>query len=552
MHRPAFSAFVLGAALLLGAGCDYQQGSSRASGGTTARSSAYTPPEAVDAPELAALVPDDTFLYFQVSSLGSLETSVRKLMKKMAPKAPVELDLVEELTGELPIRANYGMIDRERPLGLAFSLPQGMAEPQMTLIVPAAQPEAFVDTVKSLRKFTAPKAQGSYVAVPMGTASYSPSVVNSLGEKMPAGTISMRLDVERFVSAYRPMLDQSLDRAENMMALQTSEQDFGAAAVLDSYFGLARDFLESAEVLEAGFHLDGTEMELAVAFDTLPGSPLALWGGFGQTGLAEITPTLDTDDPVLYVLGLDTTALGQKLQPLLDAMVASYPEGLRTPMQEYTDGFMRLYTQLGPGFAGSAGFDEKGLHAVYVAQCEDPQAFRSGLQALFGEGTQMTAAGVTRVTEASLEGAEVLHVSFELDEEPAGADGQWSSMYGEDGLRLSFCTKGDRVALVVGGGADRLKKTIHIMDRTHSDLPVAFQDLVGRVAEGNPAFAMHMDLGRMMGQAARAMGGAGAFPGLPAKIELPIGVYGYIKGSRWTGGLRLDVAGFASLGLPIQ
>jgi general secretion pathway protein G len=330
-------------------------------------------------------------------------------------------------------------------------------------------------------------------------------------------------------------------------------------AFLGAYFSGIRDVLDSAETLDAALRLDGNALELALVLTNAEGSALSNFGSKEKTELRALAGLLDLEAGMSLLMGMDPVALSKRFQPMLESLLAAYPEALRPALKYCVEHMPELYGFAGSAQAGSMDFTPSGMRYRAYSRGGDPQKLLETYRKL---DELVPGVAFTDIPERELAGAKVrgLRVAIDLpalmealgkQDLPEGVQPQFDSMlekfFGKDGLSIQVATREGTAVMVFGGDEEYLRASIARITSKNAPPPYLARALQ-QVGDLNPCMIVRYDLGRMMGGmkdlvGALVPGGTSEFP----SFALSLTAWGGVDGRIWRGALVLDLNELAAL-----
>lgn len=509
--------------------------------------------------ELAKLVPVGTAIYVQAPSIDRLATSIRNVMAAFDPDQAATMDVDEMLEG-LDLPGSMKEIDRTKPLAVCLVLPaEPGAEPSPTFLVPALSPESFVRSVAESAPGLSTAVHGGYVAVSMAAEAKPGPTPAAIALDLPTGDVVARLDVQRLVEHFRPMIDMGLGQMTSAME-SMSPQAMGGMAVgpfMKVYADGIRAVLDSGQTLDLALRLDGGILEIASVLTAREKSALDGFGSGQKTEAKALARFLDPRAPMSMVLGMDQAVIMQRLRPLIEATFAMYPEPMRSGFQKMMGSADELAAQLGSAMCVNGAFGSDGLrYACYLRP-------RDAAKLVETYRTMMTSVpGITfePLKEGEVDGVPVLRSRLRVDAETLvggqlGAAGEeqkaqmkamFDRMYGANGLAFTFATRGDVTAIVMGGDDAFLGSSLSRLSSSDT-LPPAVARGLEQVGDLNPCFVMRYDMGAMMQGMQDLLGdAAGGMPFGFSNLSASFTIFGGVDGRVWRGAMSTDIAELGS------
>ncbi|MFN0008665.1 MAG: type II secretion system protein GspG [Planctomycetota bacterium] len=503
--------------------------------------------------DLAGLVPAGTAIYIQAPSVDHLASAIRELSAAFDPSAPA-MDIDEVLAG-LNLPGATKEIDRSKPLGVCMVLPeQAGGEPMPTVLVPVLSPENFVRSFSESGMPATTAIHGNYVAVSMGPAASPAPTPAAIALELPAGDIVARLDVQRLVAHFRPMIDAGLAQMTTAMDSMPPEATAGmdVAPFMKLYVDGVRSVLDAGQTFDLALRLDGSVVELASKLTAREGSVLDGFSSEQKTSAKALARFLDPEAPMSAILGMDQAMMLQRMKPLIDAAFTMYPEPMRSSFQKMMGSADELAAQFGSAMCINAAFGTDGLRYAGYFQPKDPAKFLEIYRTMMSSVTGIT---FDEMKEGEVSGVKVMRSRMRLDVETmvggqldaVGKEGKdemmamFDRMYGEDGLAFTIGTQDGVTAVVLGGDDAYLESSLKRLSKS-STLPRGMARGLEQVGDLNPCFVMQYNLGAMMQGMQGLMGGmAGGMPLSFPNLSASFTVFGGVDGGAWHGAMSTDV-----------
>lgn len=553
MPIPARSLALAVAAIFAVTGCD-SDGSAPSHG-----EHATTPPE------LARLVPASSTIFVQIASLDALEGFVRGL----GAGDGFTIDPADLLGNAGFTGVDARLVARDRPLGLALTLPEGALAPEITALLPVSDVDAFVSGLHP----------GRGVAQSQGYVGLSTAPGYAAGENgpaiaaLPTELFAVRANLGALIEATRPLLDAQLTEGEQMLASlsepQTQAQGIDTSSVLAMYFDFGRALLDSIETLDLALTERGTLASFELDLTMRAGSTLADLADGRELDLASVIGRIDPDAAISFVGGGDVERLMQRLQPFSEGLIDVYPESMRAGMRASMQSLASAYHLIGDTFAGDLSFGAAGMSlAAYVASSAPEELRAKYLEsvALLGEQGVLTERAAPQTVRLGEHEATKLRFEFDTDAlaEASGAEAQAAQsefqalterFFGPDGAEVWLVPAQGELAVFMAPDDAHLERAVQRIGREGAD-GGGFEWVLERFGDASPMGAYRMDLPRMLAQIEVLVGaGAGVIPGLPPELSqhsLPAVLAAGLEGRRWRGGISLDRRDVAKLVAALQ
>lgn len=237
-----------------------------------------TPARAVEEillpPELGEHLPEGTVAVAAIPSFARLAEDVHDVVALFDEERAATLDLRSMLEARMP--GIWSVLDPDAPAVVAAALGmQGPGVPDVTVIARLA--DAGLDTTAVRERVPMPvvRVHDGWVVLSANQYYAPTSEPLDILEGLPAGDVSVRIDLERVVDTFGPML-----RAMMSMGMASAGADSASDFQLEpesqrSLVEILGEVMDSARTLDLALDYDGSELETLVAFRTLEGSVLA-------------------------------------------------------------------------------------------------------------------------------------------------------------------------------------------------------------------------------------------------------------------------------------
>lgn len=511
---------------------------------------------------MRVLVPDNAVAFGMTSPINDLEgvavSIARDVMPQMAEMMSADMLLAQALPPGFDVTA----IDRTKPFGFAVGPLSMQTEPQVFVLIPTSNPDAIKALLPTEGEFYSTRAAEGYLGITRGLEYPQGTGTCALLDGMPSGIAGVSIDVEAIVDAFGPMIEFGMQMARMTMADAVTQAPEAAAgmdiaAIMDSYFDVAQNVLDSVETLKLSVDVDETLVDLRWETVVSEGSPMASLAGEGTTDAAAYMP-LVADDSIAFVFGADGEELMEKLQPFMDSLFSAYPEGMREGMLASMDSWKGVYGLFGNALAGSGSFTDEGMRfAAYFdgAQFNDLMAkYERMVSEPFWASMGMQ---YVDTKKATLGDHELTRFTFDFDvsglledtgteaneEQVAQLEAMMEAIYGGQ-LVTTFTKVGEMGLMTVGGGDDYLRAAIARASEAGRPSPDMMR-LKGMAAASNPFMAYRFDIGEMMSQMVPVMEQSMGAPSSGLEMfegtSLPLSLYFGVTPDTWTGGLMVDV-----------
>ncbi|MDF1798750.1 MAG: hypothetical protein P1V81_06205 [Planctomycetota bacterium] len=513
---------------------------------------------------MKVLVPDDATIFAMTSPLSELERVVASIAEDVNPDMAgmVSVDMLLQLA--MPPGFDGSAIDRSRPVGVAVGPISMAAEPQIYALIPTANPDAIKAALPGGAERYATRVSDGYIGVTMGLAYGNSTGASSLLQNMPAGLITVNVDMETLLTDFRPMIDFGLQMAR--MQMESASEEINAASgypgmdiveMMEVYFGMLDGFLDSVVEMRMSLDIQETLLDMRVEYAVGEGSPMSSFAGTGDLDLDRFLPLLGNESFAM-LMGADMGELMEKSMPFMEAIFDTYPQPMGDGLRESMDSMQSLYSMFGTGMAASGDFTDKGLtFAAYFDGAQYDQLMVEYDKML--KAPYMAAMGMHYVDtkKGRLGEIELTRYTFdydvatllgmtgeELDEASmAEMEAVLRAMYGEQ-MVTTFAKSGDMAVLTLGGGDEYLQEAIGRLDNP-TRVPEDMQRLAGLAKTTNPFMAYRMDLGKlittMIPMLESNLGAPSSGMEMFEGTSLPMNMYFGASPKSWTGGFMVDL-----------
>ena len=493
---------------------------------------------------ITKLVPEGTCVLVVVPSLDRFAKKVHR-----AASVWESFDVDAEITNlELPFSPKK--IDHARPLAICIDLPANLeAEPVTTLLLPSPTPQELIEELQPAGTPWHVSSEGGYVILSLSTDVKHGDAPAAIASGLPAGEIVARVDVKAIVARFQTMIDAYLAVLQARLAYEARE-DGPIAAVMIQVLGIAlRTSADSGETLDLALRLDGHRCELFSSLTTLEASKLAALGSKEKTALPSMSRFLDADAPMSWLVGLDPATFAARSRSAIESFQQHLPEPMRAGFGDSLRSLDDLAAVMGNAVCIGGHASSDGIRCAAYLQSKDPKKLiascRSTLQSI-------PRVSIGEPKEETIEGVATTRTRLQVDPKVfAGADLDGAEflkrILGKDGLQLSFATKSDVTAVVLGGDDEYQRASIARLGLQPHSQVVGVERALGRVGGMNPALVVNYDLGKLV----REIGTLNpdgpprdfqAFPNLPSNVTCCLGV----DGRTIEAGMSIDVPELAA------
>lgn len=523
---------------------------------TLAPQTAPTPADAA-----ARLIPADATIVIRADSVDGLLA----LIGEVAPADTGELPPPEAVLTEMGLPGDAGLVDTTRPVWIAYSMSAPMQPPQVTWVVAPRDADVFAGSVEGQVGW-ASIASGGYVGISQvqGYAELdkpAPAVA-----AMKPGLLAAHVELGTLIRSYRMFIDMGLANAEAQLDSMAMSEDPGlpVGPLLELYVDLARDLVDSAEGLDLSVARHGASLAFESSLVTSEGSPMAAWGAGKPVDLRAWPGAVDAGASISMAFAGDWASIMDRMQPLLDASFAIYPESTRKFFEDYMAACKPFMGLMGATYAGGE-IGGKGMRLGYLIRSAKPAELVEAMSAVaqrFSGGEQAAGVSIGAPEKVQVAGHDARRFRMDIDFEalaksmgeelPAGQAEKMAqamtSLYGANGLQITLAPAQDAVIAAIGGD-DAYAEQVLKAPATARGVPADLQHGLEAASGGSLGLVYRFDLGKLA-EEIEALGAAmgqpaGELDALP-KTSLPITSWMAVRGRTWTSGMALDVQGLAS------
>ncbi|MBI5432418.1 MAG: type II secretion system protein GspG [Planctomycetes bacterium] len=481
--------------------------------------------------DFVGLVPEDAVLLVELRSADELarESEGYRAVSKPELDPVTGTAVLAYFASELDVPGDPAALDPSLPAGFALRVVGGELVP--TFIVPTRDAAAWTKSTEGSAEKLSFATAGKYVACTFGELPPAAATPSRLAAAWPATLFAVRVDASRLIAAYRLQIDALLGQVEQMIeagAFESEEMPFDMTEMLDQYVQFANDLVASADVVELSSDVQRGEYVFVGSLSIKTGTPLTKYAHAERVDYAALARQVERG-AALQVLGsYDQTSVWQSSEQFYGAVFAALeanpetPKGLVPALRAAFQHTGEVMAQSGRTIAYSADVDARGVRMASVFT--PPNA--AGIDALAGAWggifadpafatLGLSSDPVERTKLAGLP-AELRALAFDLkkfvaafpDAAPGaglGADGESTAMLREltrrllGGERLRWCsvTTGERIAVLVGGD-DAWRTTAAQRLAAGAEPSPALAKLAATLDGANPAYAAHIDFGRLL------------------------------------------------------
>jgi hypothetical protein len=496
---------------------------------------------------LAKLVPEGTVVYVQALSLDRLGAAIRKTMGAFASGEAEKFD-IDKMLGEMEMPGSAKEVDHGKPIAFCLVLPASPdAEPTPVFLVPALSPESFAKSLAGSGKPVTTAVEGGYVSVALSPGVKRGSGPAAIATGLPAADVAARIDAKRLIEQFRPMIDMGLEQLQSSMPAMPAQATGGmdVAQLMKAYMDAVRSVIDSAQTLDVVLRLDGDRLELTGALTVAEKSQLADLGSKEKTEAKALGRLVDPEAAFGGVYGLDAPALLKRFKPMMDGLFAVYPEPMRTAFKKMMEHADEFAAQCGSAACVNGDMSGSGMRYVCYLHPRDPAKLLSLYRTTMSSVPGLT---VEEPKDDRIDGIPVTRMRVHVDAKsmaPAEAGAEFREMveklYGKDGLAVSFATKGELSALVIGGDDGYLKSCLARFSGG-GKLPSGYERALEQVSDQNPCFAIQYNLGRVMRGMQELMGDSLPGGAMTPMLAATFTVSGGVEGRNLHGGFSVDLA----------
>ncbi len=525
-------------------------------------------------PDYARLVPKESVLFVRLSSVEELLPPVERMRAVFAPegKAWTTADLLAAL--EIP--ADPTLIDTKVALGFALAVSREKPIPTPVFIVGTTDPAAFVASLQPPWRDKA-ITSGACVGIALEGTYSAQEESKALLRDLPTGLVVVRIDIQRLIEAFRPLIDLGLIQAESMLDSPQGAAPLDIRNFMQSIFDLAVDFLDSADRLDLVLDVQGAKAKLSGVLATLEGSALSEWGRPEEIDYPGLAGRLDPEAPVQFASTFDTSGYTAQILELYGAMLEYAAAGGHVPPAFLDAGraaiqaLKEVQCHVGTSALSSFGLGAWGFRGAFLYSSPDPKSLVRSLDGLLelpalaqvgirtGEPLQLEIGGIEvtrRVARFDLDSflnllpeserpkSEEIEAVRRVIKEllPGGLQLALGSVASESGEGWAVC--------VLGGDETYLRGTLERSCRSASAVSDALAPALSGLKGANPGAFFRYDVARLLhgfegfAAALSVDSGSADASALAAKFAgLSLSLVGWtgIEGRIWRGGVALDL-----------
>jgi general secretion pathway protein G len=532
------------------------------------------PALAVQKDDFERLVPKDATLLARAESVEGLAAQVERMRTLIAPTEAAITPA--KLLEDLPLDATKA--DTKGPIGFAMvMLPAGQF---MTFILKSADPQALVESVELPPGSFQTLVSGPFVGLMMNPPNLCAYALNEAPGRVTTGRLSglcsVRIDLEKLIQIFRPVIDMGLAQVEQMLdsGAMDSSTPFDMSAFMEVYLDFIRDLRDSAELLDAAVEVRGSKADLRLGLSTLEGSPLAGYAKPEKVDWRGLARRLDGKAAVQMAASFDSAGLFESILPMYESILnkgfTGGNEESAAAFHAYFARLRQLLPLMGRTYATSVDLGPEGVRVDAYYKSPDPPALLAALRECMADPA--FASFGLRIGEAAkrkLGGLEVTQWSYDIDAEKLLSKSPKASLgeakpedlakvkklmalcIGEKGGRFNGVASEQGFAFVNTWDDAAAASALSRLLGSGGSVPPQFERAVSILGSSNPGILLHYDLGRVF----HAFAGMFELMDLPmdptfgglATHELEFTLFGGFEGRHLAGGVTLDLEQIGNL-----
>jgi hypothetical protein len=444
------------------------------------------------------LIPESSFLYVELESIGALEELVREVMLTVAPGQALTMpDSTQALAALTAYGADPRHVQLDQPVGVALSLPQGAREPLATFILPVQSGSAFARSIRRGSGIGPVAQQGNYVGISLDPA-YSTNFekAGAFCAGMQEGLVACRVDVGKLVTRFGPMVQMGMAGVRDQLQQQAVNEPV-VGAFIEQYVAGIGSFVTSADRFDLVVARDGARFEVDMSVSMKAGSALDGFGSEDGIDLRALARYVDDEDTLAILGSLDASVMERMVRPLFEALVAVAPADVRAGVLASLADFEALAGGDGLAFATVGHLAQGGVdiatfvHGVDTDECAT--RFQQALNSFADETEDFVA---LEPLLAEQDGSRFLQLDFvpavkSLTEDVPLAEREHAlaTVFGAPRMRVRMVAQDDELILSVGEGASLARKA------RGADAPVSpdLEHALERIGAASPAFLYRVD-----------------------------------------------------------
>ncbi|MCP3915588.1 MAG: hypothetical protein GY711_08545 [bacterium] len=509
--------------------------------------------QSVDSP--GALVPNDAIAYIEIASADELGRMMGTIGDAIDPSMSAMFGVEQMLSGMLMRGGEVSEVRRDAPIGIALTLSSETGEPEPTFILPVTDGRTFANSLMSMPGMARPVNGGQWVGIPMG-AQYSVSEgVSPLAESMPSSCVSARVDAQRLIAQYRPMIGMALAGMQQNMSDHAGGMSPAEAQISEMTIEWVNDFIDSAGHVELSLDLDADEMDFAYSLSMRDGSPLSKFGSDSTNALQELAGYIQTQDTFSIMAGWDDAFYQEHVRPMVElfADLSEENAAFLSDVLEHVDEYCEL---MGSSVVATGDWSAGQMQVASYFKPADPAKAATRFQEIVGSIPAPPYGSIEGPTETEKDGTKI--ISFAVVFDPERADPRMEEIFGSTTLTIQLASRGEHMVACLGGDESFAEQRIAALGQPARSIPTDLAQTFERISKSNPSFVYRLDMLGVMRSVPQMFAsdmGAGApemdLSALDAMGDEPLvmTLYGAIDGPVWHGGMVTD---FTRLGEFIQ
>lgn len=508
----------------------------------------------VAAQDHSGLMPVDTPAVLRIESVDAAHAALTKLNELGSlDELPSKSDMLTMLLSMFD--ADLSQVDPSRPIYLGTQITMGPSMP--TVVLPALDAAALSASVQG--EATA-VVRGDWVALSLQPG-YAPDDVNPLVASMEPGVASVHLDLEALFEMFGGFIEMGLTQMEGAMLEELPPPDemggMDPAVMMEVYLDGFRTFMDAAESLDLGLHVEGDELAFHVVYTALEDSELA--NLLPPRPMPTTLPvTIDPEAPITFLMTGDWAGMIEVFDPWIQAIMEMYPAEMSGGLEAYMEGLTKAYALMGETAVGQGSFGADGMEFSFFADSPEPARFVELTNAaLDGSATAFQGFGITfggaSVQEHDGISASVRALDLDFEKmtatfgggygaaapEPEQMRAMLEAIYGKNPA-LAIAHHGNRVGLAMGDGEAALGPVVAGLKSEPMPAAPMLEGLRGLPTQAHPFVAYRFELNDLLQSMKPLMATLGEeLPELPDQ-PMEIATWMALDGRRWMGGASLS------------
>ena len=458
---------------------------------------------------MGPLIPADAVGLLYLESIDAAERSLHEVSSKTADDSS-RIDIAGMISQRLGIPPES--IDRTRPAAVALSLLKlGRPIPVPTVILPVRNEQEVLEELRSRSGTSEPLGNKGYVGVALMPGYELGTGIPPLAKNLPAGSIAVRLRMDRILVAVQPFIDMALEKMMDVAAEKGRDAEEGAAQLEAVQARTARalaqqalDLLRATETLDVGARTRDGNLALAYRMQTTAESRNVAATAERAAGLVDLSRCLPEDYPVMGLVAMDFMKLVDIYKSMYSGVLNESMAEIPEPMREYTQSMMEhsleLYRLAEDQMFYAMRFTDSGAEVVHVLTTQDPSRFVEEIQKIMGFDLfeSMGLGSVEREEPVEIDGVRIEGVRVRVDlgqivklhgatrdvepgeeSSPEEAVRVLRTFLGGDVMVVRFAAVGDRVVVVTHPDRTIIEGCIAALKKRGGRLPTSL-----RMAQG--------------------------------------------------------------------